>query len=91
MEIEQTRDTIVKKLTATTGDELEIMANLSHPSQINVMMEGLVSKLIGDDVGEEETNTLLRGTVGYRGRGRDDLTGIGKTPDQLPGWQRNDH
>lgn len=91
MEIEQTRDTIVKKLTATTGDELEIMANLSHPSQINVMMEGLVSKLIGDDVGEEETNTLLRGTVGYRGRGRDDLTGIGKTPDSMLGWRKDDN
>lgn len=91
MEIEQTRDTVVKKLTSTHGDDLEIMANLSHPAQINVMMEGLVSKMIGDDVGEEEVYTLLRGTVGFRGRGRDDLTGIGKTPDQLPGWQRNDN
>lgn len=91
MEIEQTRDTVVKKLTSTRGDDLEIMSNLSHPSQINVMMEGLVSKLIGDDVGEEEVYTLLRGTVGYRGRGRDDLTGIGKTPDQLPGWRTNDN
>ena len=91
MEIEQTRDTVVKKLTSTRGDDLEIMSNLSHPSQINVMMEGLVSKLIGDDVGEEEVYTLLRGTVGYRGRGREDLTGIGKTPDQLPGWRQNDH
>lgn len=87
MEIEQTRDTIVKKLTVTRGDDLEIMSNLSHPSQINVMMEGLVSKAIGDDVGEEEVYTLLRGTVGYRGRGRDDLTGIGKTPDQLMSWR----
>lgn len=91
MEIEQTRDTIVKKLTVTTGDELEIMANLSHPSQINVMMEGLVSKLIGDDVGEEEVYTLLRGTVGYRARGRDDLTGIGKTPDSMLGWRKDDN
>ena len=91
MEIEQTRDTVVKKLTSTRGDDLEIMSNLSHPSQINVMMEGLVSKLIGDDVGEEETYTLLRGTVGYRGRGRDDLTGIGKTPDSMLGWRKDDN
>lgn len=91
MEIEQTRDTVVKKLTSTHGDDLEIMANLSHPAQINVMMEGLVSKMIGDDVGEEEVYTLLRGTVGMRGRGRDDLTGIGKTPDQMMGWRTNDN
>ena len=91
MEIEQTRDTVVKKLTVTSGEEMQIMANLSHPSQINVMVEGLVSSLIGDDVGEQEVNVLLRGTVGYRGRGRDDLTGIGKTPDQLMGWRSNDN
>ena len=90
MEIEQTRDTIVKKLTVTRGAELEVMSNLSHPAQINVVMEGLVSFLIGDDVGEEEVNTLLRSTVGMYGRGRDDLTGIGKTPDQLTGWKAND-
>lgn len=90
MEIEQTRDTIVKKLTVTRGDDLEIMSNLSHPSQINVIVEGVVAKCIGDDVGEEEVYALLRGTVGYRGRGRDDLTGIGKTPDGFSGWGNND-
>lgn len=86
MEIEQTRDTIVKKLTSTRGEDLEITANITHPAQIDVVLEGLVAKVIGDDVAVEEYQTLLRSTNSWQGRCRTDLTGIGKTPDSLPGW-----
>lgn len=86
MEIEQTRDTIVKKLTSTHGVDLEITANITHSAQIGVVLDGLVAKLIGDDVAVEEYETLLRSTDSWQGRCRTDLTGIGKTPDSLPGW-----
>lgn len=91
MEIEQTRDTIVKKLTSTHGEDLEITANITHSGQIAAVMEGLVAKLIGDDVAVAEYETLLRMTDSWQGRCRTDLTGIGKTPDNLPGWQSNDN
>lgn len=81
MEILQTRDTIVQKLTSTHGENLEITANITDVSQIDAVMEGLVSKLIGDDVGVCEYETLLRMTDSWYARCRDDLTGVGKTPD----------
>jgi hypothetical protein len=87
MEIEQTRDTIVSKLTSTHGDDLEIMANLTDSGQTGAILEGLVGKLIGDDVAVAENETLLHMTISWRGRGRDDLTSIGKTPDT--GWRGN--
>lgn len=82
MELEQTRDTVVRKLTSTTGADLEIMANLRDRSQISAVMEGLVNKMIGDKVGIEEYETLLKMTISWQGRGRDDLREIGKTPDR---------
>lgn len=88
MEILQTRDTIVNKLTSTHGEDLEISANISDAGQIDAVMEGLVAKLIGDDVGVDEYETLLRMTDSWHARCRDDLTGVGKTPDV--GWKRTD-
>lgn len=82
MELEQTRDTIVRKLTSTTGADLEIMANLRDRSQISAVMEGLVNKVIGDTVGVAEYEVLLRTSISWQGRGRDDLRDIGKTPDK---------
>ena len=91
MEIEQTRDTIVKKLTSTQGKDLEITANIMHSGQIAAVLEGMVGKLIGDDVVVEEYEVLLRMTDSWQGRCRTDLTGIGKTPDSMPGWSNNDN
>ena len=39
--------------------------------------------------GVEKYQMLLRLTCAWRGRARDDLTGIGKVPDQVPGWNIN--
>ena len=93
MEIEQTRDTIVSKLTSAHGEDLEITANITNSGQINAVLEGLVSKCLGSRVGEEEYELLLRLTDSWHGRCRDDPTGIGKTPDAI-GWkatQSNDN
>lgn len=90
MEIEQTRDTIVSKLTSTHGEELEITANITNTGQINAVLEGYVSKCIGSRVGEGEYELLLRLTDSWQGRCREDLTGIGKTPD-VAGWKQNDN
>lgn len=89
VEIEQTRDTVVKWLTRTRGKELEITANLQSASQIIAIQEGLVAKMLGSTVGAEATDMLLRLTISMRGRGREDLTGIGKTPE-VQGWKLNE-
>ena len=88
VEIEQTRDTIVAKLTSTHGEDLEITANITSPAQITSVLEGYVSKCLGSRIGEGEYELLLRLTDSIHGRCRDDLTGIGKTPDTI-GWKNS--
>lgn len=90
VEIEQTRDTVVRWLTRTQGEELEITANLTNTSQLAAVLEGLVAKSLGSRIGSEQSDMLLRLTISMRGRGRDDLTNIGKTPE-IQGWRVNDH
>lgn len=88
MEIEQTRDTIVRKLTVISGEELEIMANLTNEHQVNMILEGIVDRELGDMVGVAEMEALLRASVSKDGRGREDLTTLGKTPDR--GWKEGE-
>lgn len=90
VEIEQTRDTVVKWLTRTEGKDLEITANLQNTSQISAVLEGLVAKSLGSSVGASESEMLLRLTISMHGRGRDDLTNIGRTPE-IQGWKINEH
>lgn len=88
MEIEQTRDTIVKKLTVTAGAELEIMANLTSERQVNLILEGIVDAELGDTVGVAEYEAVLRASVSKGGRGREDLTTLGKVSDR--GWKEGE-
>lgn len=86
VEIQQSRDTCIDKLTSTSGESLEIMANVIHSTQITAVIEGYVSRALGSRFGVEQYQMLLRCSVSWRGRGRDDLTGIGKTPE-APAFQ----
>lgn len=88
VELQQSKDTCIDHLTVTTGTELEIMANLYSPAQIDVVINGHLAKFFGADIDWDECEALLRTTVSMRGRGRDDLAGIGKTPDTVPGFQQ---
>lgn len=91
VEIEQTKDTVVKYLTRTEGKELEITSNLTSSSQVAAALEGLVASRLGSETGKEEYQMLLRLTISWRGRGREDLTGIGKAPE-IAGWKMaNEH
>lgn len=87
MEIQQSRDTIIQKLTSTEGRELEITANLTSAAQISAVMQGYVAAQLNSSYGVQQYQMLLRLTDSWRGRCRDDLTGIGRTPDQMQSWQ----
>lgn len=87
VEIQQSKDTCIDHLTVVTGPELEIMANLYSAAQIDVIIEGHLAKYFGADADWDECEALLRSTISFKGRGRDDLAGIGKTPDTVPGFQ----
>lgn len=86
MIIEQTQDICVRKLTVTEGKDLEIMANITHPSQIHAVLEGMMDTKVGSTYGQEKSALLLRLSCSYRGRARDDLTTIGGKVASIPGW-----
>lgn len=97
MIIEQTQDVCVRKLTVTEGKDLEILANITHPSQMDAVMEGYVDAQLGSVYGQQKCEMLLRLTCSFKGRARDDLTTIGGKTAQIPGWMpgmgsnNNDH
>lgn len=84
MEIKQSRDICIDKLTSTTGVDLEITANITSQEQINAVMQGYIARALNSRYGQAQYQMLLRLTDSWHGRCRDDLTGIGKVPDQ--GW-----
>ena len=86
MEIQQSKDTCIEKLTSTSGVDLEITCNLTNQNQVGAVMEGYICKQLNVSYGIEKFQMLLRLTDGWKGRCRDDLTGIGKTSDMVPGW-----
>jgi hypothetical protein len=90
VEVQQTRDTCVDHLTVTSGVELEIMANLKSVSQVDAVLEGYICKALGSAFGWGWSEGLLRTSISVGARARDDLTGIGKTPDTQLGFsERN--
>lgn len=90
-EIEQTKDTVVKWLTQREGKGLEITSNITSPAQVNAALEGLVASRLGSETGMEEYQMLLRLTISYKGRGREDLTSIGKAPEIAGFRMRDEH
>lgn len=88
MEIKQTRDTCVDRLTEVDGKGLEIMANIRSSQQLGAVMEGYIASVLGSAYGVGKYQMLLRGTISWQGRGRDDLTTIGKAAED--GWRDSD-
>ncbi len=84
VELQQTKDSCVEHLTVIEGKELEIMANLVSSDQIDTVMKGRVCMALGSKFGVEMFLSLLRCSVSWRGRGREGIENIGKTPD-IPG------
>lgn len=87
MEIQQSKDVCIEKLTSTEGKDIEITANLTSSGQMAAIMEGHVAHKLRSAYGIEKMERLLRISCSWQARARDDLTGIGKTADVVPGWQ----
>lgn len=71
----------------TEGNKLEIMANLSTAGQIDAILEGRVTRWLGSKFGPDKAETFMRCSIGWRGRGRDGVELIGKTPDVMTNFQ----
>lgn len=85
MEIKQSKDVCIDRLSSTEGNDLEIMANINSSQQMAAVMLGFVGAALNSKYVVGRTEKLLRVSVSWKGRGRDDLTSIGKVPD-IQGW-----
>lgn len=88
MELKQSKDVCIDKLTSTTGHDLEITANLTSSAQVYAVLEGYIAQALNSSFGVKESELMLRLTCAWQGRCRDDLTGIGKVPE-VQGWQQS--
>lgn len=87
VEILQTKDVCLEHLMVTEGNKLEIMSNLATSGQIDAVIEGRVTKWLGSRFGPDKYEAYLRCTIGWKGRGRDGVEAIGKTPDVMSNFQ----
>lgn len=88
-EIKTLKDRCVDALQYTTGELLQISANLQSTQQFNVIMEAHAHKRLGSKYVPERSEELLRLSNSYKGRMRDDIVKIGagssKDPQQSTG------
>lgn len=89
MELKQSRDVCIDKLTSVDGVDLEITANITNASQVKAIMQGYVGIALNSKFGKDQFQMLLRLTDSWHGRCRSDLTEIGKVPE-VQGWNLGD-
>ena len=90
VEIQRSKDTCIDILSTDHGNALELMANLRSTDQILKVLDGYLCRYLGSEFGIGETETLLRASVGWNGKGRDGIEAIGKTPDYANAFQARD-
>lgn len=86
-EVQGLRDKIVGKLTATSGEELEVSCNLTSNKQMDLFVEEMALTYLGSKYVTARADMLKRLTCSFQGRGRTDLVDIGKTPEFRVGGQ----
>jgi len=74
------QEVCLDKLTVTNGEQLEIMANITSPKQLDLVQMGTVYGMQGlrSRYFTQQKESLLRLTCSYQGRARGDVTEIGK-------------
>lgn len=81
------KESIVEQLTVDgengTARKLEIMANLTNGRQSDIVMSAYVDRTVwGSNYKDGLCQTLLRLSISTDGRGRSDLTEIGRSVQQ---------
>ncbi len=83
-ELKTLKENCVDALRVTEGKDLEISANITSPKQIPLIMQGYLYSQLRSKYVTERTQMYLRLTISYNARMRDDVVGIGKSPDFAP-------
>ena len=79
------REKAIQYLAKTKGEDLEISANLTNPSQFNLIIESYAHGTLGCEYTEGEKDLFLRITKSYNSKFGDYVVGIGKTPEYVGG------
>lgn len=79
------RQLAIEVLSKTHGEDLQISANLTSPSQFKLILETYAHKELGSEfvIGEEET--YLRITKAYNSKFGDYVADIAQTPEYKGG------
>lgn len=81
--LENLKEASVKRLSTTAGDELDITSNLTHPMQIEAIMEMQAHAALGSRYIVEKKELYQRLTCSYQGRHRTDVVDIAKAPEYV--------
>lgn len=81
LETKSLKNKIVKKLTRTHGEELDITCNITHSSQIDLFVEEMGYRFLGSEYITQRADMLKRLTCSYQARSRDDLVKIGQVQE----------
>lgn len=75
------QEVCLDKLTVTSGEELEITANITSSKQLDLVMMGNIYGRNGlrSRYFETQKDSMLRLTCSYEGRCRSDIVEIGKS------------
>lgn len=77
------RDYAARLLGSTHGEDLQIMANLTHPDQLDLVTMGHYQKHFHSRYIPAKVELYLRHTVSIDGKGRDGMEKIAQTPDYV--------
>lgn len=79
MELKQTKDIAIDRLTSSSGELLEITSNITDREQITFVHTCMVGRRLGSRYMAQLGDMMLRMTIGWRGRGRDDIRDIAQS------------
>lgn len=79
------RDRIVNALSATKGEELEIVTHINNSQQMELFVEEMALTYLGLDYPKFRAEKFMRLGECWQGSSRKDFVAIGCTPEYKPG------
>lgn len=79
------RDKIVKTLSATSGDQLELTTHIVSNQQMELFIEEVALTYLGSRYAKMRAEKMMRLACSWQGSSRKEFVEIGKTPEYTRG------
>ena len=79
------RDKIVKTLSATHGEELELTTHITSGAQMELFIEEIALSYLGSRYATMRAEKMMRLACSWQGSSRKEFVEIGKTPEYARG------